>query len=55
MFFTDILSGLITLLLIVIFIGICLWAYSGKRREDFQEASQLPLLEDGTKEGYGHD
>ncbi len=40
------LSGLISLTLLLAFIGICLWAYSGKRRNDFDEAARLPLQED---------
>lgn len=38
--------GLITLLFLVIFIGIVLWAYSGRRRKDFDEAARLPLDEE---------
>lgn len=30
-------------LLLVIFIGIVVWAYSGKRRERFDAAARLPL------------
>ncbi len=35
--------GLITLVLLVAFIGMVFWAYSGKRRRDFAEAARLPL------------
>lgn len=52
---SHILSGLITLLLIIIFIGICLWAYSSKRREDFIEASNLPLQDESEQEGNSHE
>lgn len=41
------LLGLITLLFLVIFLGIVVWAYSGRRREDFDEAARLPLDDDG--------
>lgn len=39
-------SGLMTGVLIVVFIGIIAWAYSSRRRKDFDEAAQLPLDED---------
>ncbi|MCC5809446.1 MAG: cbb3-type cytochrome c oxidase subunit 3 [Ectothiorhodospiraceae bacterium] len=37
--------GLITLVLLVLFLGIVIWAYSGKRKKSFDEAAQLPLEE----------
>ena len=35
-----------TILVMVIFIGIVIWAYSGKRKERFDEAARLPLEDD---------
>lgn len=35
-----------TLLLMVTFIGIVLWAWSRRRHKDFEEAANLPLEED---------
>ena len=35
-----------TLALLIIFIGIVLWAWSGKRKEDFEEAANLPFEDD---------
>ncbi|MBD3620256.1 MAG: cbb3-type cytochrome c oxidase subunit 3 [Chromatiales bacterium] len=32
-----------TVVLLVIFIGIVIWAWSGRRKRDFDEASRLPL------------
>ncbi len=32
-----------TLLLMTIFIGIFIWAWSGRRKADFEEAARLPL------------
>lgn len=29
--------------LILVFIGIVIWAWSGRRRRDFEEAAHLPL------------
>ena len=40
-------SGLMTAVLIVLFIAIIAWAYSSRRRKDFDEASRLPL-DDGS-------
>ena len=37
------LMGIITLIFLVVFLGIVAWAYSSRRREDFDEASRLPL------------
>lgn len=37
--------GLITAVLLMAFIGMVFWAYSGKRRQDFAEAADLPLAE----------
>jgi cytochrome c oxidase cbb3-type subunit 4 len=35
-----------TVLALVIFIGIVLWAYSSKRKARFDEAARLPLDDD---------
>jgi cytochrome c oxidase cbb3-type subunit IV len=40
--------GVFTLVMFVLFIGICVWAWSGRRKSDFDEAAQLPL-EDETQ------
>ncbi len=37
-----------TLSLMIIFLGIILWAWSGKRKSDFTEAAQLPLDNDSS-------
>ena len=37
-----------TLALLVIFVGIVIWAYSGKRKKDFDEAARIPLEDDDT-------
>lgn len=34
-----------TLILILTFIGIVIWAYSKRRKKDFSEAANLPLNE----------
>ncbi len=40
------LRSMITLLSFVTFIGIMAWAYSGKRKQSFDEAALLPFSDD---------
>ena len=40
------IMGILTAVLIVLFLGIVGWAYSGRRREAFADAARLPLAED---------
>lgn len=40
------LSGLVIVVLMTVFVGIVIWAWSKKRTRDFSEAAQLPLEED---------
>jgi cytochrome c oxidase cbb3-type subunit 4 len=35
--------GLVTLALFISFIAIAVWAYSSRRKKDFDEAARLPL------------
>lgn len=35
-----------TVMMFVLFIGIVLWAWSGKRKQAFDEAANLPLMDD---------
>jgi len=37
--------GIFTAVLLVMYLGIVAWAYSGRRRADFAAAAQLPLAE----------
>ena len=46
----NIVRGLFTLVLMVLFVGICLWAYSSKRKTDFKQASRLPLEQENDHE-----
>ena len=41
------LRGLSTVFLMISFIGLCLWAYSRKRKKSFDEAANLPFADDG--------
>ncbi len=40
------LRGLSTALLMVGFIGMCFWAYSSKRKKTFDEAANLPFVDE---------
>jgi cbb3-type cytochrome oxidase subunit 3 len=41
------LSGITTALLMAAFIGVVIWAWSGKRKKDFDAAARLPLSDRG--------
>ncbi len=45
------LRGLFTLILMIAFVAIVIWAWSGKRRKDFAEAARLPLDDDTPSPG----
>ncbi|ARN74745.1 cbb3-type cytochrome oxidase subunit 3 [Oceanicoccus sagamiensis] len=40
------LRGLATVFAMIAFIGVCIWAYSKKRKADFDEAANLPFADD---------
>jgi cytochrome c oxidase cbb3-type subunit 4 len=40
------LSGIVTAILTILFLGVCVWAYSSRRKEQFSKAAQMPLEED---------
>ena len=42
----DHLRSLLIVALFVAFIGLCLWAWSSRRRADFEASAALPLEED---------
>ncbi len=42
----SMLSSLMTVVMLVVFLGIVAWAYSSKRSAAFEEASRVPLEED---------
>jgi cytochrome c oxidase cbb3-type subunit IV len=35
-----------TVLFVIIFVGIVVWAYAGRRKADFSEAERLPFVGD---------
>jgi cytochrome c oxidase cbb3-type subunit 4 len=40
------LHGIGTVSAFVAFCGICIWAWSGRRKHDFERAAQLPFADD---------
>ena len=42
------LQGIGTLLTMIAFLAICRWAYSGHKKQDFDEAAQLPFADEPT-------
>lgn len=36
-------SGLVTLILLLVFLGVVFWAYSSRRKADFDAAARIPL------------
>ena len=48
--------GLFTVVMMLLFVGLVLWAWSSKRKKTFDAAAQLPLEEDaGTPPAQGRD
>lgn len=45
------LRGVATLLVMIAFISVCVWAYSPKRKKQFDEAAQLPFSDEDEMNG----
>ena len=43
------ISGIITGILLLSFLGIAAWAYSSRQRERFADAAQLPLRDENNQ------
>jgi len=52
---TVILRSVITVVWFLTFLGLCLWAWSGRRREDFAAAARLPFDEGGEQAAAQHE
>jgi cytochrome c oxidase cbb3-type subunit IV len=39
----DVLSSAVTIVWFLAFLALCVWAWSGRRRKDYDAAAQLPL------------
>jgi Cbb3-type cytochrome oxidase, subunit 3 len=48
-----VISGIVTAVLLVLFIGGWIWAWSPARRTEFEQAAQLPLEEDSHQGNIG--
>lgn len=44
------LSGIITVILLVLFVGGWIWAWSPRRKADFDAAARLPLDDSDTED-----
>lgn len=42
----SLIQSIWTVVVMVLFVGIVLWAYSGKRRADFEKMGNIPFEED---------
>jgi len=40
------LRGISTIFVMIAFLAICLWAYSSNRKQDFDDAANLPFQDD---------
>ncbi len=47
------IRGLVTLLLMLAFIGLVFWAYSKRRKADFDEMANLPFHEHPSEKDQG--
>jgi cytochrome c oxidase cbb3-type subunit 4 len=45
--------GIATIVVMVAFLGICIWAYSSKRKTNFQEAANLPFADENNSDKQG--
>ncbi len=43
---SSLMHSIWTVIVFIVFIGIVLWAYSGRRKKDFDEAARLVLDDD---------
>ncbi len=42
----SLIHSIWTLVVLVLFVGIVIWAWSGKRKQDFTDAANIPFHED---------
>jgi cbb3-type cytochrome oxidase subunit 3 len=47
----PIINGLLTLLLIIIFLAICAWAWNSRNTDSFEKMARLPLEENNSLVG----
>ena len=44
--FLNLFRSIHTVLMFATFVGICVWAYSGRRKRAFEEAANLPFADE---------
>lgn len=49
----PLIRGMITLSLLLLFIGLTVWAWSGRRKDLFDRMAQLPLDDDSIDDSRG--
>lgn len=49
------LRTLVTVAAFLTFLGIVVWAYSGRRKDDYEQAARMPLDDDRPAHGKGSD
>lgn len=47
----SMVSGIVTAALLLLFLAGCAWAWSPKRKRDFDDAARLPLDENDQEDG----
>lgn len=45
---SGVISGLLTLFLMIVFLGVVFWAYSKRNKAAFEDMAKLPLAENGS-------
>lgn len=48
------INGVLTGILLVLFVGIWIWAWSGRNKKSFDEMSRLPLEDNSQAEKENH-
>ena len=49
----GVFGSVMTVVMLVVFVGIVAWAWSGKRRAAFDEAARVPLEDDAEPDARG--
>lgn len=42
----GLLQGIYTIIVMIVFVGIVAWAWSSKRKKDFDDAAKIPFQDD---------
>ena len=46
---SGLISGIVTIIFVVVFIGIVWWAYSKGNKQRFEDAGKLPFVDDDSQ------